>query len=188
MTEKVTIQTIDNHIYFYTDFIDNESCLNLIRSIRELDNDLRNKFANYSLYKDKMPVTPIWLHVSSPGGFLYFAFSVADNIKQIKTPIYSVVEGSCASSATVITMSCKKRFIQPSAVMLVHQLQTRTEGKFEELKDDMRNSELAMQSLIDFYKRNTKLSGKKLSNLLKRDMLFNAKECIKMGFVDELMV
>ena len=188
MDDKVSVQTIDNHIYFYTDFIDNESCLDLIKTIRELDNNLRHKLDNYVLYKDEPPVIPIWLHVSSPGGYLYFAFSVADNIKQIKTPIYSVAEGSCASSATVITMACKKRFIQPSAVMLIHQFRTRSEGKFEELQDDMKNSELAMKSLIDFYKRNTNLSEKKLSKLLQRDMFFSAEECIKMGFADELMV
>lgn len=188
MSDKITAQTINNHIYFYTDFIDNESCLDLIKSIRELDNDLRHKFYNYDLYKCDIPIIPIWLHISSPGGYTSFALSVADSIKQIKTPIYSIVEGRCASGATIIAMSCKKRFIQPSAIMLIHQIQGSGKGKYEEIKDNMQNSDLIMKLLKDFYKKNTNLSDKKLDKILKRDVYFNAEECIKMGFTDEIMV
>lgn len=188
MSDKVTVQTINNHIYFYTDLIDNESCLDLIKSIRKLDNDLRHKFYNYDLYKCDTPIIPIWLHISSPGGYLNFALSVADSIKQIKTPIYSIVEGRCASGATIISMSCTKRFIQPSAIMLIHQIQTSAIGKHEEIKDDMQNSSLMMKLVKDFYKKNTKLSEKKIDKILKRDVYFNAEECIKMGFADEIMV
>lgn len=39
-TPRLTVETVDNHIYFYAD-VDSDRCLALIRAIREADSELR---------------------------------------------------------------------------------------------------------------------------------------------------
>jgi len=183
-TPKLTVESINNHVYFYA-VVDSDRCLALMRSIREIDDQLRNEYFSRELPEDH-PYTPIWLHVQSPGGALFVGLSVGDQLKKIKSPIYSIVEGYVASAATLISMSCTKRFIQPSAFMLIHQLSALTWGTYEQLRDDMHLYDMAMQKLVNFYSSHSKLKEDDVKELLKRDSWFNADECYSNGFIDEV--
>jgi ATP-dependent protease ClpP protease subunit len=146
----------------------------------------RNEHLSRNLPKG-YPRTPIWLHVHSGGGDLFAGLSMADQLRQIDTPIYSIVEGYCASAATLISMSCSKRFIQPSAFVLIHQLSAISWGTYEQLRDDMHMYDMAMEKLVEFYKQNTKLKRKQIKEMLKRDSWFQASECLQHGLADELL-
>jgi len=183
-TPKLTVESINNHVYFYA-MVDSDRCLALMKSIREIDDQLRNEYFSRELPEDH-PYTPIWLHVQSPGGALFAGLSVGDQLKKIKSPIYSIVEGYVASAATLISMSCTKRFIQPSAFMLIHQLSALTWGTYEQLRDDMHLYDMAMQKLVNFYSSHSKLKEDDVKELLKRDSWFNADECYSNGFIDEV--
>lgn len=181
----LTVETIYNHVYFYAD-VDSDRCLAMIRTIRELDNSLRNERGSRSL-PDDFPMTPIWLHIQSNGGGLFAGMAAADQLAVIRSPIYSVVEGVCASAATLISMSCARRYILPGAFMLVHQLWSVAWGKYEELKDEMHLLGMAMERLTDFYERRTNLSREEVAEMLKRDTWMDAERCLELGFVDEIM-
>lgn len=180
----LTVESVNNHIYFYSD-VNSDRCLALMKEIRNKDEQFRNEYISRSLPKE-FPMIPIWLHINSPGGGLFSAFAVADQIKKIKTPVYSIVEGYSASAATVISMSCAKRYIQPNAFMLIHQLSSFMWGKYEEMKDDMHLCDMAMDTLISFYKDNSNLDEKKIKELLKRDSWFSTEKCIEMGLADSI--
>ena len=97
-SDPLTVETVNNHIYFYSG-VNTDRCLALIKQLRELDTAFRNEYLSRNL-PEGHPQTPIWLHIHSGGGDLFTGFSVADQIKQIDTPVYSIVEGYCASAAT----------------------------------------------------------------------------------------
>ena len=63
---------------------------------------------------------PIYLHINSFGGSLYDAYAALDTIKNLRVPIYSVIEGCAASAGTIISVVCNKRFIGENAHMLIH--------------------------------------------------------------------
>ena len=100
-SSRLTVETVDNHIYFYAD-VDSDRCLALIRAVRETDSELRTEHLSRGL--DGEPLTPIWLHIHSYGGSLFAAFSLADQLAMIKSPLYAIVEGIAASAATLIAM------------------------------------------------------------------------------------
>jgi ATP-dependent protease ClpP protease subunit len=183
-TPRLTVETVDNHIYFYAD-VDSDRCLALIRSIREADSSLRAQHLSRGM--EGMPLTPIWLHIHSYGGDLFTGFSIADQIKMIKTPVYSIVEGICASAATLISMSCARRYILPSSFMLIHQLSGVKWGTHEQFKDEMTLQNKAMERLVEFYAASAKVSAEEIRNMLMRDYWMDAESCRKMGFVDEIM-
>ena len=98
-SSPMTVETIDNHIYYYAD-VDSDRGLALMRALREKDRDLRAEQLSRGM--DGAPMTPIWLHIYSIGGDLFAGFSLADQLATIKSPLYSVVEGICASAAPFI--------------------------------------------------------------------------------------
>jgi ATP-dependent protease ClpP protease subunit len=182
---KLTVETIDNHIYFYSE-VDSDRCLALIRTIRELDSRLRSEYLSRMLLPEHLPI-PIWLHIESPGGGLFTAFNIASQLQQIETPIYSIVEGYAASAATILSCACTRRFILPNSFMLIHQLSSIAWGTYEQLKDDMHLYDMSMNNLREFYASCTKFSRKKVEKLLQHDSWFNAPECLENGLVDEIM-
>lgn len=184
-TPKLTVETINNHVYFYAR-VDEDRCLALIRTLRELDDRLRNERSSRSLPKEYLP-TPIWLHIQSPGGGVFAGLGIADQLKGIASPIFSIVEGYAASAATLITMSCTRRYITPSSFMLIHQLSSFAWGKFEELKDEMHLLNMMMDRLVTFYTERSKLDEERVKELLQRDSWFHAEECVELGLADEIL-
>lgn len=180
--ELPTIETIHNHVYFYTD-VDAPNILRLMRHLRELDHTLRNEAISRSLPIGYPPI-PIWLHVCSDGGHLHASLAAADQIKQIVSPVYSIVEGWSASGATFISMACAKRYIQPNGFMLIHQLYSHHWGTYEQQKDDLRRNEMMMEKAVSFYVEHSKMDRPTMEELLKRDSWFDAEQCLERGLVD----
>lgn len=134
-----------------------------------------------------MPLTPIWLHIHSYGGDLFTGFSLADQLTMIKSPVYSVIEGICASAATLVSMSCTRRFILPSSFMLIHQLSGFKWGTHEEFKDEMTLQNKAMERLVEFYARHAKPSADEVRAMLTRDYWMDAETAVAQGFADEIL-
>jgi ATP-dependent protease ClpP protease subunit len=71
--------------------------------------------------------------------------------------------------------------------MLVHQLSGLMWGKFQEMKDDMENSEMLMKKIKDIYREHTKIPKEEMDNILKHDIWWEAEKCLEYGLVDELI-
>lgn len=180
---STTIERQDNHIYFYAD-VESDNCLKLLKLIREADAELRNQ--HHDRWLGDAPLMPVWVHINSYGGDLFAGFSMADQFPMIKSPIYTLVEGICASAATLIAMSATKRFILPNSFMLIHQLSTMVWGTHEQFKDEMELQKKAMEKLVAFYASHSKVTEKQIRRMLTRDFWVDAETCIEKGFVDEV--
>ena len=183
--KKLTVESVSNHVYFYA-HVDSDRGLALMRELREKDQDLRNERLSRDI-PDTFPHTPIWLHINSGGGELFTGFALADQIPTIKTPIYSIVEGYCASAATLISMSCTERFIRPSSFMLIHQLSDASWGTYSQLQDDQHLRDMAMERLYNFYSKKSHIEIEKVKEYLTRDSWFNATESLELGLADRIL-
>lgn len=179
----LTVEAVDNHVYFYSD-VDSDRCLALIRTIRETDARLRAERISRDL-EDHPPV-PIWLHIQSGGGYLFAGFGAADELASITTPVYAIVEGLCASSATLIALACPKRFIRPNGFMLIHQFTSFHWGTHEEFKDEMILQEALIERIIAFYAERTIVTADAIREMLKHDTWLTADQCLARGFVHEV--
>lgn len=182
---ELTVSTVGNHVYFYSS-VGADRSLALMRALREVDSTLRAERAARDL-PDDHPATPIWLHVYSGGGGVFAGFNLADQIKTIQTPIYSVVEGLCASAATLISMSCTRRYIRPRSIMMMHQIGSVMWGTYEQLKDEMKLLDILMEQLTQFYVEHSQLDAEKVREMLKRDTWLSAEEALAAGLVDAVL-
>ena len=129
----------------------------------------------------------IFLHINSYGGSVFAGLAAVDYIKNSKIPVCSIVDGCAASAATLMSVVAEERKIHENSFMLIHQLSSGMWGKYEELKDDMKNSEVLMNTIKKIYENHTTIPKSKLDQILKRDLWFNAKTCLKYGLVDEIL-
>jgi len=178
--DNLEVTADDSSIYFYTE-VSKESVLNLNKSLKEMSNDLI-----YTANVLDIPLPEIKLHINSPGGSLFDGLAAVDYIRKCKVPVHSIVEGSAASAATLISVMAHKRSINKHSYMLIHQLSSASFGKYEELVDDMQNNNKLMTAIKNIYLSKTKIPEKILKDVLKRDIYFDAKECLKYGLVDKI--
>ena len=178
-TDK-NISRHDNHIYFHCG-ITTKTIYQLTTLIREAEEK-----CYLSAFKLNIPPIPIYLHINSFGGSIFAAFSAIDVITSCRVPVYTIVEGATASAGTLISIMGKKRYIRPTAYMLIHQLSSSCWGKMNEIDDEYKNLQELMDKIKQLYKNNSKIPKKELVELLKHDLWLNTEKCLEYGLVDEL--
>jgi len=180
--EETKIYRENNHIYFYSE-IDRNSISKLNILIRQAE-----EYCIVTSLRLRVDDIPIYLHIYSNGGYVHSAFSAIDVIKSCKVPVYSIIEGATASAGTLISVVCNKRFIRPTAYMLIHQLSSECWGKMSEITDEYKNLTNMMVKITSIYSEYSKLTPKKLEKLLKHDLWLDSKKSIKYGLADELYI
>lgn len=175
------IESIDNAIYFYN-AVTKSTILSLNKEIRKTNKELIATANGLDI-----EVPEIKLYINSPGGLLLDCFAGVDTIRNSKAPIHSIIEGSAASAGTILSVVAKKRSITKNSFMLIHQLSSGMWGKFEDMKDDMQNCNLLMERIYDIYGQYTKIPKNTLKEILKRDIYFDSKTCLKYGLVDKII-
>ena len=179
-TEK-HIAVHENKIYFYAG-VNRESAAELNKKIGELQ--VRSFTMANNL--DVEPY-PIHLHINSGGGSIISGIASMDTILRCKVPVHTYVDGFAASAATFLTIVGNKRFISRHSYMLIHQLTSNFWGKYSEFQDAKQNLDLMMDTIKNVYKKYTKVPVRKLNEILKHDLMWDAKTCLKYGLVDEII-
>ena len=180
ITEK-HIAVHENKIYYYAG-VNRESAAELNKKIGELQ--VRSFTMANNL--DVEPY-PIHLHINSGGGSIISGIASMDTILRCKVPVYTYVDGFAASAATFLTIVGNKRFISRHSYMLIHQLSSNFWGKYSEFQDAKQNLDLMMDTIKNVYKKYTKVPVRKLNEILKHDLMWDAETCLKYGLVDEII-
>jgi len=170
-----------NRIYFYSE-VNRAKNLALNKSIITIGNTLYNR--GESLQTDP---GRIYLHINSFGGSVFAGFSSVDYIRTSKVPITTIIDGCAASAATMMSIVGHHRAMHRHSFMLIHQISSTMWGKFEEMKDDMKNSELLMKTIIQLYEEHTRIPRSELSKILKHDLWWDAETCLDYGLIDEII-
>ena len=176
-----------NHIFFKAD-VTKESIDKLANKIDQLNTNIKNA-KNRCIYGN-IDVNPIFLHITTNGGDLLAGFYGYDKIKSSGVPIYTIIEGCVASAGSILSIAGAKRYMTPNSHLLIHQLRTGIIGTYDELVDENHNCNQFMTKLINLYYENShnKLTKKKLIEILKHDIFWNADTSILNGLVDEKWV
>jgi ATP-dependent protease ClpP protease subunit len=168
---------------FFTGPIDEESIQELVTNLKKLENKLLKQAVDLQGYTPK-----IRLFIRSDGGDVFAGFSAMDHISRSRLHVTTVADGCCASAATFLLLAGHRRAIGAHGYVLIHQLATDGFwGKYEELRDEMKNCDKFMKSIRSIYESKTRLPSRKLNKMLKRDIYLDASMCKKYSIVDEIM-
>lgn len=134
----------------------------------------------------------ITIHLNSPGGYAYCGLALYDFIKRMQVPVTCVVEGSCASAATLILLACEERHMLDNSVFLMHQCSWGAWGENRYMQDEAENSRKLMSRLRHIYMEETEI-GKEytdpkqreafIQSILEHDRYFSKEECLQLGIL-----
>jgi ATP-dependent protease ClpP protease subunit len=181
------VEILNNRIYFYSD-VNEKSVLSMNKHLQSLHTKAR-VYAAQNGFDNCYGSGQAFVNVQSYGGSLMSGLSAMDTILEIRQhmPITTMVDGYAASAATFITMVGTRRLMRRTSYMLVHQLSSGFWGKYEEMRDEMRNLDMFMESIRDAYGKYTKVPKKEISQILKKDIWWDAKTCLDYGLIDEII-
>ena len=175
-----------SHIYFYEE-INEVTQMILEVMLKDAVRDVLTEHVG-EILGGELPES-VTIHVNSPGGYLSCGFALYDYIKTSQIPITCVVEGLCASAATLIMLACPVRVMSPNSVYLMHQCSWGCWGENRFMQDHAANADKAMAKLRKIYMEETKIAEGKsdkereayVQHLLEHDYELDASECEKLG-------
>ena len=177
--KHITVQ--DNKNYYYSN-VNRGSCSELNKKIGELE----GKYLGTAKSLDIEPPT-IKLLINSGGGSVVSGIASMDTILRTQVPIHTYVDGFAASAATFLSVVGNYRFMSRNSYMLIHQLSTTFWGTYANFEDEKKNLDLMMTTIKNVYKKYTKVPVKKLNEILKHDLLWDANTCNEFGLIDEVV-
>jgi len=175
------VSTSFNKIFFYGG-INTKNIVTLNKILTDME-------ARHIAESARLEISPTMakIFINSGGGSITAGIAGLEHIKLSKIPIHTVVDGFCASAATFLSVMGDVRYTTENSFMLIHQLSTQFWGKYSEFEDEKQNLDLMMRTIKNIYKKYTKVPKKELNNILKKDILWDAKTCLKYGLVDEIL-
>lgn len=131
----------------------------------------------------------IMLYINSPGGVVSSALAVYDTIQHIKSDVSTICVGQAASAASLLLAAGKKgkRYILPTARVLIHQIMGGAEGQATDVDIQVRE---ILRVKVQVNKILAKHTGQPLSKIEKdtdRDFFMSAEEAKKYGIVDSII-
>ena len=175
------ISVHENKIYYYSN-VNRESAVELNKKIGEIES--RSLTLANTLDIDP-PILKVL--INSGGGSITAGISSMDTILRCKVPVHTYVDGFAASAATFLSVVGNYRFMSRNSYMLIHQLSSNFWGTYANFEDEKQNLDLMMKTIKDVYKKYTKVPMKKLDEILKHDLLWDAKTCLEYGLIDEVI-
>ena len=179
--EEKHITVHENKIYYYAS-VNRDSVVELNKKIGELESKSLTLGHNLDINPPELKI-----FINSGGGSITAGISSMDTILRCKVPVTTYVDGFCASAATFLSVVGNKRFISRNSYMLIHQLSSNLWGKYSEIEDEKKNLDLMMETIKNVYKEYTKVPMKKIDEILKHDLLWDAETCLEYGLIDEIV-
>jgi len=130
----------------------------------------------------------IQLYINSPGGEVTAMFSIFDTMNYIKPDICALVYGqACSAGSFLLAAATKgKRGALINASIMVHELSSGSQGKFNDMKLAFKHSEALYNKMANYYVKFTGQDLDKIKKDMERDFFMSAKEAITYGLIDEI--
>ena len=130
---------------------------------------------------------PIRLIFCSPGGDLDVEEAIVSIINLSKTPIYGIAISCVASAASLIYLSCHKKYALPNAYWILHRGSCNISGTYDQVMAAMEDYALQVEKMMEFYRTHTKFTKAEIENNMGTDWYVRLDTALEKGMVDELV-
>lgn len=170
---------LQNRIYWLTEEI-SECTLDLVQYITRWNLEDKGKTV-----KERKPIRII---IDCPGGALSTSETISNIIKLSKTPVYGIALGFVASGASVIYLSCHKKYAMPNTVFVLHKGScSGVSGTYDEIVSFARDYEKQIETLMNFYIEHTGYTEEEILENIQSDWYIRIEEAVEKKLVDELI-
>lgn len=143
-----------------------------------------NKFRN-DLKEHKGKNITVW--IDSYGGDTTAAAGIYNALKEHKGKVICKIDGKAMSAASVIAMAGEEIHMSPLAIMMIHNPWWSAWGESKDMRHAADVLDEVKESILNAYQSKTKLSRKKISEMMDNETWMSAKTAVKEGFADKIM-
>jgi ATP-dependent Clp protease protease subunit len=131
----------------------------------------------------------IYFYINSPGGSVYDALAIYDTMQYISNDVQTVGIGVQASAAAFLLSSGAKgkRFVLPSATVMIHQPSSGTSGKVTDQEIDLQESLRIKHLLESIMAKNTGQKPERIHEDMERDKWLTAEQAKDYGIIDAII-
>lgn len=130
---------------------------------------------------------PIWIYIFNYGGSADFMWMFTDIISISETPIYTVNMGKCCSAASLIFMTGHKRFMLPTATVLIHEGSGTIEGDAVKVIDQAESYKTMVKKMHSYILSHTTIPAGTLTRKKNNDWELDSETCLKYGVCDYIV-
>lgn len=127
------------------------------------------------------------IRINSPGGDVFDGNAIYNALQSHNGTVTTRIEGVAASMASVIAMAGKKTQAYENAMLMIHNAWVYAAGNQYDLREIADILEKLDGSLLSAYYNKSKVGKRELSDMMKAETWFTAKEAKEKGFVDEII-
>ena len=170
----------EHHIYLYGDIWNDQS-------------DYASEFGTVSLtdvvkqLNNGKDAEELIVHIHSRGGDVFEGFAIHDVLVNTGKKITTIIEGLCASIATIPALAGKIRQMLENSEFMIHNPVGGTYGTAEEMQKYAERLEAEQERIIDFYVEKTGGDKDKITALVEEETWLNADEAKELGFITEVI-
>lgn len=146
-----------------------------------------------SLVESNTDAIEIEIAINSEGGDVIEGFAIHDYIQTLKVPVNIIIEGLCASIATVIALSVPKenRSIYSNAKIMVHNPYWTPSAPIGMESDELgalaEELEATENQLANFYSAKLGLSIDEVKAMMKSETWLTSSKALEVGFVGNII-
>lgn len=131
---------------------------------------------------------PLTVRVNSPGGDVFAAQSIYNQLKTYGGHITVRIDGLAASAATIVTCAGDTVIMPSNALYMIHNPATYTWGDANEMRTAANVLDTVRQTIINVYKKRTSnsLTVEELAAMMDDETWLTAEEALAYGFVDQI--
>ena len=130
---------------------------------------------------------PIWLYIMSYGGDIDYMWAALDIIKTSVTPIYTVNLGVSASAAALIFIAGHKRFMMPTAKLIIHEGSAQLAGDAVKVMDQSESYKKQLKQMKTFILENTEIPRSQLMKKRNNDWELDSAYCLEHKATDYII-
>lgn len=126
------------------------------------------------------------LRINSPGGDVFAAQAIYNQLKDYKGRVTAQVDGLAASAATIITCAGDTVIMPENALFMIHNPLTIAVGNADEMRKTADNLDIVRDTIISVYLSRTKgkVTEDELKDMMDAETWLTADEAVSYGFAD----
>lgn len=178
INEKIEHEILQKRRVFLSDAVDQDTAKDIIRKLWYLD--------------WKEPGKPILFVINSPGGAVDSGFAIFDQIKLLKSPVYTLVTGLAASMGSLLMLAAPKgkRFATANSRIMIHQplIGGVIQGQATDLDIQAKEMLKTRDLIVKIYSDATGKDPATVAKAIDRDNWMTPEEAKKFGLVDKIVL
>jgi ATP-dependent Clp endopeptidase proteolytic subunit ClpP len=127
------------------------------------------------------------LHINSPGGAVFEGMAIYNVIRNSDKIVNVIIDGLCASIASVIACAGDSISINANALVMIHYASSFAGGNAKELKKTAEILSKIDDQLVNIYAERTGLDKSSIKDFLDIETWFTAEEAKENNFVDKIL-